>query len=344
MVDPRAASGLGFALISAVTFGLSGALARGLLDTGWSPGAVVTGADRAGGRGRGCRSRSSPSRGRWHAAAPQRRHRHRLRPARRRRRPVLLLLRRPAHAGRPRAAHRVHRARRGRGLAVAAPGPAPGCGHAGRRRTRRGRPGAGARRGLRRLRERARRALVARRDGRRRGVLPDLGRREPTASRRSPSPAVGLVVGAVALGLLALVGLLPMEANTDATSYAGREVAWWVPLVVLGLVTAAIAYVTGIAAIRRLGSRRRVVRGADRGRGRRRLGLAAPRRAASPDPARRRRPDPGRRDRRSSSARRRQRLPRQCLSDSTRWSSSGRDERPRIETPVASTATRPHGG
>ena len=30
---------------------------------------------------------------------------------------------------------------------------------------------------------------------------------------------------------------------------------WWVPLVVLGLVTAAIAYVTGIAASRRLGSR-----------------------------------------------------------------------------------------
>lgn len=65
----------------------------------------------------------------------------------------------------------------------------------------------------------------------------------------------GLVVGAAALGLLGLLGLLPMEATTDATSYAGREVAWWVPLVVLGVVTAAIAYVTGIAAIRRLGSR-----------------------------------------------------------------------------------------
>ena len=40
-----------------------------------------------------------------------------------------------------------------------------------------------------------------------------------------------------------------------STSYAGTEVAWWVPLVALGLVTAAVAYVTGIAAIRRLGSR-----------------------------------------------------------------------------------------
>jgi drug/metabolite transporter (DMT)-like permease len=65
----------------------------------------------------------------------------------------------------------------------------------------------------------------------------------------------GLVVGATALGLLGITGLLPMEATTDATSYAGREIAWWVPLVLLGIVTAAIAYVTGIAAIRRLGSR-----------------------------------------------------------------------------------------
>src|SRR3990170_577315 len=40
--EPRPAlSGLGFALASALSFGLSGALARGLLDTGWSPGAVV---------------------------------------------------------------------------------------------------------------------------------------------------------------------------------------------------------------------------------------------------------------------------------------------------------------
>ena len=38
---PRLTAGLAFAVVSAVSFGLSGALARGLLDTGWSPGAVV---------------------------------------------------------------------------------------------------------------------------------------------------------------------------------------------------------------------------------------------------------------------------------------------------------------
>lgn len=65
----------------------------------------------------------------------------------------------------------------------------------------------------------------------------------------------GLVVGALALGLLALVGLLPMSATTADAVYDGTAVAWWVPLVALGLVTAALSYTTGIAAIRRLGSR-----------------------------------------------------------------------------------------
>ena len=37
----RTAAGLGLAVASATSFGLSGALARGLLDTGWSAGATV---------------------------------------------------------------------------------------------------------------------------------------------------------------------------------------------------------------------------------------------------------------------------------------------------------------
>lgn len=67
--------------------------------------------------------------------------------------------------------------------------------------------------------------------------------------------ACGLVVGAAALGVLGLVGLLPMRATSTTTTYAGQLIAWWVPLIALGLVTAAIAYTTGIAAGRRLGSR-----------------------------------------------------------------------------------------
>lgn len=67
--------------------------------------------------------------------------------------------------------------------------------------------------------------------------------------------AGGLAVGAVALGLAGLVRLLPMEASDAGVAYAGLDVAWWVPLVVLGIVTAAIPYTSGIAAGRRLGSR-----------------------------------------------------------------------------------------
>ena len=67
--------------------------------------------------------------------------------------------------------------------------------------------------------------------------------------------AGGLVVGALTLGVLGLVGVLPMRASTDSVTYAGTTVAWWVPLLVLGVVTAAVAYTSGIAASRRLGSR-----------------------------------------------------------------------------------------
>lgn len=67
--------------------------------------------------------------------------------------------------------------------------------------------------------------------------------------------AGGLVVGGTFLGVLALVGLMPVEAVDAEVTYAGTDVGVAVPLVLLGLVTAALAYGTGIAASRRLGSR-----------------------------------------------------------------------------------------
>jgi drug/metabolite transporter (DMT)-like permease len=67
--------------------------------------------------------------------------------------------------------------------------------------------------------------------------------------------AGGLVVGTALLGALALAGLLPMEATTASPTYADRSVPFWVPLLGLGLVSAALAFTTGIAASRRLGSR-----------------------------------------------------------------------------------------
>jgi drug/metabolite transporter (DMT)-like permease len=67
--------------------------------------------------------------------------------------------------------------------------------------------------------------------------------------------AGGLVVGAALLALLAAVSLLPMAVADVPTTYNGVETAWWIPLGLLGLITAAMAYSLGIAAIRRLGSR-----------------------------------------------------------------------------------------
>src|SRR3546814_19195740 len=46
-----------------------------------------------------------------------------------------------------------------------------------------------------------------------------------------------------------------MQAATRDVEYAVGTVPFWVPLLALGLVTAALAYTTGIAAGRRLGSR-----------------------------------------------------------------------------------------
>ena len=40
-LNPRTTAGLVFALVSAASFGMSGSLARGLLDTGWTAGSAT---------------------------------------------------------------------------------------------------------------------------------------------------------------------------------------------------------------------------------------------------------------------------------------------------------------
>jgi drug/metabolite transporter (DMT)-like permease len=65
----------------------------------------------------------------------------------------------------------------------------------------------------------------------------------------------GLAAGAAGLGALGAIGVLPLHATTAAPAYAVGAVAWWLPLLGLGVVTAGLAYITGIAASRRLGSR-----------------------------------------------------------------------------------------
>ncbi|MDA0159996.1 DMT family transporter [Solirubrobacter ginsenosidimutans] len=65
----------------------------------------------------------------------------------------------------------------------------------------------------------------------------------------------GLAVGALVLAAVGAVGLLPMHATTASPVYADSSVTWWLPLLGLGVVTAGLAYCFGIAASRRLGSR-----------------------------------------------------------------------------------------
>jgi len=67
--------------------------------------------------------------------------------------------------------------------------------------------------------------------------------------------AGGLVFAAVVFWVAAALGLLPITTSTAPVTFAVGTVPWWVPVTALGLVTAALAYVTGIAAARHLGSR-----------------------------------------------------------------------------------------
>lgn len=65
----------------------------------------------------------------------------------------------------------------------------------------------------------------------------------------------GLLVGVLVLGAAGLTGLVPMAVSTAPAVYDGVAVPWWLAAVGLGAVCAAVAYATGIAAGRRLGSR-----------------------------------------------------------------------------------------
>jgi drug/metabolite transporter (DMT)-like permease len=64
----------------------------------------------------------------------------------------------------------------------------------------------------------------------------------------------GTGVGAVVIALAGAVGFVPLHFRADSTFIAGLAVSWWVPVASLVLVSAVAAYLTGIVAVRRLGS------------------------------------------------------------------------------------------
>jgi drug/metabolite transporter (DMT)-like permease len=64
----------------------------------------------------------------------------------------------------------------------------------------------------------------------------------------------GMGVGAVALGVLGAIRVLPLELRTTDVVVAGQELPWWVAIGELALVAAALAYLLGTYAVRRLGA------------------------------------------------------------------------------------------
>jgi drug/metabolite transporter (DMT)-like permease len=62
-----------------------------------------------------------------------------------------------------------------------------------------------------------------------------------------------MLIGAVTLLVLGAVGFLPMHATTNAVTLAGTQVSWVVPVLGISVIAAALAYVLGIAAVRKLG-------------------------------------------------------------------------------------------
>ncbi len=63
----------------------------------------------------------------------------------------------------------------------------------------------------------------------------------------------GTGVGAVALLAVGALGVLPMSVGFGTTVLGGATLPWWVPMALLILVAAVLAYLTGIVAVRRLG-------------------------------------------------------------------------------------------
>jgi drug/metabolite transporter (DMT)-like permease len=77
---------------------------------------------------------------------------------------------------------------------------------------------------------------------------------------QSPIPPLllttaGTGIGAVVIIAAGVAGVVPLAGDLRQTTMAGHDVAWWVPAGLLVLVSAVVAYLTGIVAVRRLGSR-----------------------------------------------------------------------------------------
>ncbi|ARC56662.1 putative inner membrane transporter YicL [Frondihabitans sp. 762G35] len=67
--------------------------------------------------------------------------------------------------------------------------------------------------------------------------------------------AFGLVLGGAALGVTGAAGILPFTTSTRDVALLGASAPWWLPILLVGIVSTAVAYTANITASELLGSR-----------------------------------------------------------------------------------------
>jgi drug/metabolite transporter (DMT)-like permease len=67
--------------------------------------------------------------------------------------------------------------------------------------------------------------------------------------------AGGTLVGAIVIAVAGAVGIIPMAFSTGDVILGGTSTAWWVPALWLVVVSTSVAYLAGIGAVQRLGTR-----------------------------------------------------------------------------------------
>ena len=67
--------------------------------------------------------------------------------------------------------------------------------------------------------------------------------------------AAGLLLGGVALGAVGLTGVVPWSMTFGLVNMLGTTVVWWIPLLIVGVLATAFAYAASITAAEMLGSR-----------------------------------------------------------------------------------------
>ena len=63
----------------------------------------------------------------------------------------------------------------------------------------------------------------------------------------------GIWVAAIALSVLGLTHAVPMAASTADVAFLGHQVSWILPVLAVGTLSTAAAFITAVAAVRSLG-------------------------------------------------------------------------------------------